>query len=111
MALGTYNFSGDLGKVIVPAVVALATTWVGWREATRGYAVVGLVAAGVLLLVLARLRVGGAGAVGPGAADTARPSGWGIRDARGFTALSALPVIGHSTPPAFLPLPPFLLLP
>lgn len=110
MALGTYNFSGDLGKVIVPAAVALATTWVGWREATRGYAVVGLVAAVLLLLALARLRVGGAVATETGTADTARASGWGIRDPRGFTALSAVHVIDNSTRTAFLTFLPFLLI-
>ncbi|MFZ1060521.1 MAG: MFS transporter, partial [Candidatus Rokuibacteriota bacterium] len=31
VALGTYNFSGDLGKVVVPALVALASAVVGWR--------------------------------------------------------------------------------
>ena len=110
MALGTYNFSGDLGKVVVPAAVALATTWVGWREATRGYAVVGLVAAVLLLLALSRLRVGGAVATETGTADTARTSGWGIRDPRGFTALSAVHVIDNSTRTAFLTFLPFLLI-
>ena len=110
MALGTYNFSGDLGKVVVPASVALATTWVGWRDATRGYAVVGLVAAVLLLLTLARLRVGGAVATEPGAANTERASGWGIQDPRGFTALSAVHVIDNSTRTAFLTFLPFLLI-
>jgi FSR family fosmidomycin resistance protein-like MFS transporter len=110
MALGTYNFSGDLGKVVVPAAVALATTWVGWREATRGYAVVGLVAAVLLLLALSRLRVGGAVATETGTADAARTSGWGIRDPRGFTALSAVHVIDNSTRTAFLTFLPFLLI-
>ena len=110
MALGTYNFSGDLGKVVVPASVALATTWVGWRDATRGYAVVGLVAAVLLLLALARLRVGGAVATEPGVPNTVRASGWGIRDPRGFTALSAVHVIDNSTRTAFLTFLPFLLI-
>src|SRR5947207_2475430 len=44
-ALGTYNFSGDLGKVAVPAAVAFAATVVGWRAAAAGYGGLGLVAA------------------------------------------------------------------
>src|SRR3990167_9213277 len=36
-ALGTYNFSGDLGKVAVPAAVALASAVVGWRTAAAAY--------------------------------------------------------------------------
>ena len=35
-ALGTYNFSGDLGKVAVPAAVAFAALVVGWRTAVGG---------------------------------------------------------------------------
>ncbi len=35
-ALGTYNFSGDLGKVAVPAAVALALPWLGWRGSGGG---------------------------------------------------------------------------
>src|SRR5438309_4810760 len=44
-ALGTYNFSGDLGKVAVPAAVAFAALGVGWRTASAAYGGVGLVAA------------------------------------------------------------------
>jgi FSR family fosmidomycin resistance protein-like MFS transporter len=36
MALGTYNFSGDLGKMILPAAAAMVASWVGWRWAIRG---------------------------------------------------------------------------
>jgi MFS transporter, FSR family, fosmidomycin resistance protein len=109
MALGTYNFSGDLGKVAVPAAVALLATWVGWREATRGYAVLGLLAAALVIAALARLHVGGAVAAEPGEAG-ASSSGWGIRDARGFRALSAVHVIDNSTRTAFLTFLPFLLI-
>jgi FSR family fosmidomycin resistance protein-like MFS transporter len=109
MALGTYNFSGDLGKVVVPAAVALLATWIGWREATRGYALLGLVAAGMVMVALARLQV--SGVVGPDTGDGgASSSGWGIRDARGFRALSAVHVIDNSTRTAFLTFLPFLLI-
>src|SRR5713226_5241571 len=59
-ALGTYNFSGDLGKVAVPAAVAFAATVVGWRAAAAGYGVLGLVAALAIVLLLTRLATGGA---------------------------------------------------
>src|SRR5689334_2513085 len=32
-ALGTYNFSGDIGKVALPAAFALTAAAVGWRQA------------------------------------------------------------------------------
>ena len=108
MALGTYNFSGDLGKVVVPAAVGLAAAWGGWRLATQGYALLGLLAAIALLVALARLQVGGPVAARP--ADGAAPTGWGIRDLRGFRALSIIHVIDNSTRTAFLTFLPFLLI-
>src|SRR5437899_10632836 len=57
-ALGTYNFSGDLGKVVVPAAVAFAATVVGWRAASMAYGVVGVLAALVTLDVPTRTTTG-----------------------------------------------------
>jgi len=108
IALGTYNFSGDLGKVVVPASVALAMPWIGWRSAVEAYAAVGLVAAGVILLVLLRLHAGWEGVA---RGETSRSStDWGIRDVRGFQALSAIQIIDNSTRSGFLTFLPFLLI-
>src|ERR1700685_3035068 len=49
--LGIYNFAGDLGKAIFPAVVALLLTVVAWRPVVGITAFVGLTV-GVALLVL-----------------------------------------------------------
>src|SRR5437899_13088397 len=51
-ALGTYNFSGDLGKVAVPAAVAVAATVVGWRYASAAYGLIGVLAAAGILGVV-----------------------------------------------------------
>jgi MFS transporter, FSR family, fosmidomycin resistance protein len=111
-ALGTYNFSGDLGKVAVPASVAFAALVVGWRTASAAYGVIGLVAAVAILGVLARLD-----ADIPGAVDDGRPkepvtvqSGWGIRDLRGFQALTAIGMIDNATRTGFLTFLPFALI-
>lgn len=43
-ALGTYNFTGDVGKVALPALFSLIAAALGWREAmmvTAGLAVLG----------------------------------------------------------------------
>ena len=109
-ALGTYNFSGDLGKVAVPATVALMLPWIGWRHAVEAYAVVVLLAALVILLLLARLGAGGAHALAPIAATMAPTRGWGIRDPRAYGALSAIHVIDNSTRTGFLTFMPFLLI-
>jgi len=110
-ALGTYNFSGDLGKVAVPAAVAFAVVAVGWRTAAAAYGVIGLVAAAAILGLLARLTTGMSE---PPAAEAnlGRPaeSGWGIRDLRGFQALTAIGMIDNATRTGFLTFLPFALI-
>jgi len=108
-ALGTYNFSGDLGKVAVPAAVAFAVPWLGWRGAVEGYAAIGLGAAVVVLLALTNLRIGHAPHP-EDKPDRATGSDWGIRDLRGFQALSLIQVIDSSTRTGFLTFLPFLLI-
>ncbi|HEY7038012.1 MAG TPA: MFS transporter [Methylomirabilota bacterium] len=109
-ALGTYNFSGDLGKVAVPATVALTLPWIGWRHAVEVYAVVGLFAAATILVLLARLQAGRAEPVTRAATTASRRGGWGIRDPRAYTALSTIHVIDNSTRTGFLTFLPFLLI-
>jgi MFS family permease len=107
-ALGTYNFAGDLGKIAVPAVIALTVSLLGWRGASAVYALLGLGGALLIAVALGRLRAGGA----VGATEEIRPSagGWGIRDARGFQALAAVGMIDTATRTALLTFLPFLLL-
>jgi len=108
-ALGTYNFSGDLGKVAVPAAVAFAVPWLGWRGAVEGFAAIGLAAAVLVLLALTNLKIGHT----PVPIDKIlRSSGsdWGIRDLRGFQALSLIQVIDSSTRTGLLTFLPFLLI-
>jgi len=111
-ALGTYNFSGDLGKVAVPAAVALAAVVVGWRAASAAYGVIGLVAAIAIAGVLARLTAGlpEAAVNEPANAPLAARSGWGIRDLRGFQALTAIGMIDNATRTGFLTFLPFVLI-
>ncbi len=106
-ALGTYNFSGDLGKVSVPATVGLAAAAVGWRVAGAAYGVVGVGAALAIPVLLAGL---GAGARAPRAEGGGRAAaGWGIRDGRGFTALAAIGMLDNATRTGFITFLPFVL--
>jgi len=109
VALGTYNFSGDLGKVVVPALVALASAVVGWRRAAPAYGAVGLLAALGIFLVLRRLAAGARRDESARDADRGK-GGWGIRDRKGFQVLSAVHVIDNTTRTAFLTFLPFLLI-
>jgi MFS family permease len=107
-ALGTYNFAGDIGKIAVPAAVALVAGLVGWRVAGAAYGLLGLAGAVVIAAVLGWLKAGGADVQAEKL--TLAGGGWGIRDARGFQALSAVGMIDTATRTALLTFLPFLLL-
>src|SRR5437870_6481480 len=109
-ALGTYNFSGDLGKVAVPATVAVAATVIGWRWAAAAYGVIGVVAALAILGMLVRLERGMPEPTVRSAETHATGSGWGIRDLRGFRALTAIGMIDNATRTGFLTFLPFVLM-
>jgi len=51
-ALGTYNFSGDLGKVALPVLFALVAAALGWRDALIIIAIMAAVGAGVIFATL-----------------------------------------------------------
>ena len=109
-ALGTYNFSGDLGKVAVPVSVAFAASVVGWRWAGAAYGAVGVMAAVAILGVLGRLTAGMPEVDERSAERSAARSGWGIRDLRGFRALTAIGMIDNATRTGFLTFLPFALM-
>ncbi len=107
-ALGTYNFSGDLGKIAGSVVAGAAAALAGWRVAGAASGALGLLAAVLVFAALARL---GAGARPDEAAGgDAGSAGWGIRDGRGFGALAAIGMIDNATRTAFLTFLPFVLI-
>jgi FSR family fosmidomycin resistance protein-like MFS transporter len=108
-AIGTYNFSGDLGKVTWPACVAFFTAWVGWRWAAQGIGLVVLAAAVGIFFLLAPLVSRPAIPQATSAAERAG-NGWGIRNARGFWLLSTIHAIDNGSRTVFLTYLSFLLL-
>nr|WP_193345329.1 MFS transporter [Beijerinckia indica] len=54
--LGVYNFSGDLGKAVLPALVALLLPFLAWRAVITLTALLGFLVAGVLLVLIPRQR-------------------------------------------------------
>jgi MFS transporter, FSR family, fosmidomycin resistance protein len=51
-ALGTYNFTGDIGKMALPAAFALVAASLGWRQALLVVAAVSIAAASLVLVML-----------------------------------------------------------
>jgi FSR family fosmidomycin resistance protein-like MFS transporter len=107
-ALGTYNFSGDVGKAGVAAAIGLLAGLVGWRAAGATYGVLGAAAALAIVPLLSRLGAGGLEVRPPGTGPG--PSGWGIRDGHGFSALCAIGMVDNATRTGFLTFLPFILM-
>ena len=108
IVLGTYNFTGDMGKFLFPAVAAGVLMFADWRSLCMGYGVVGLVLAMGLYLVL---RHHPAPAVTLEAEEVkARPSGWGIEKKRAFTVLSGIGFLDTAVRASLIVFLPFLLI-
>ena len=110
-ALGIYNFAGDVGKAVVPALLALGIGIAGWRMSSMSCGLAMAVVALGVHLALQRFvpdekppapRTGKP--VEPG-----EPAGWGIVDRRGFSLLSLIAIIDASSRGGFLLLAPFLM--
>ena len=101
-ALGTYNFSGDLGKMAVPAAGALLVTMLPWRTTLALLGAVGLAAAVAVLVLTPRYRTEAATAKTDEQKGTA--GGWGP-----FYALLGIDVIDSATRMGLLTFLPLLL--
>jgi MFS transporter, FSR family, fosmidomycin resistance protein len=108
-ALSTYNFSGDIGKMLFPAATAwLVATW-SWRPATTVIGAVGCIVAIVLLMLL---PAGVHGREVVAASDKNNPPARTLPPEvgrRGFLALASIGIVDSATRMGFLILLPFLL--
>ena len=104
-ALGVYNFAGDAGKAIVPALLAVGIGVAGWRMSSWSCGIAMAIVALGLHLSLQRFLSGGKAPASPATA----PPGWGIANRRDFTLLSAIAIIDASSRSGFLLLAPFLM--
>ena len=98
-ALGLYNFAGDLGKAVLPAVVALLLPVLAWRPVLGLLAALGLVLAAVLLPLAPDAPPP---AAAPAAAGTGRGRG-------GFGILTAVGALDTATRMGYLLFLPFLI--
>lgn len=106
-AMGTYNFSGDMGKVCFPFLLTLMIRWWGWRQALFNLSMIGL-SAGAILWGLARKNT----PVMPPSRERmiSKKRDWGIHNTRRFSALLTIGIIDIMTRNALLTFLPFLLL-
>lgn len=99
--LGTYNFSGDIGKAAIPSGASLLLALMSWHHMLWALAVLGaIVAVAVAIFLPANLR--------PVAAETkAAHHSSGVRG--GFALLLAIGILDSSVRMGFLTFLPFLL--
>jgi FSR family fosmidomycin resistance protein-like MFS transporter len=109
-AMGTYNFSGDMGKVCLPFLLTVMIGLWGWRQAVLTLSIGGFTA-GAILWALTRQSMERPPFSRPEQATESKRSGWGIGDKKkSFSALLAIGVIDIMTRNALLTFLPFLLL-
>jgi len=120
-ALGTYNFSGDIGKVLLPALCAALLAVFDWHAVTPLMGALGLIAALAIWFGVPRelpQAVSAANAPpAPAAAGTATNAAPGTERSalsalanQGFISLAAVGVIDSATRMGFLTLLPFVLI-
>jgi MFS family permease len=104
MALGTYNFAGDAGKVLLPSAAALIIWLSDWRTATSILGIVGIVSSIVLFRLIPPVQA--SSAEEPAKSGTpAKKEGL----TPGFASLTAIGVLDNATRTGFLTFLPLLL--
>jgi len=105
-ALGTYNFAGDIGKMTVPAIVALLMIVMAWRPTLALVGAFGLVAAIAVYLVAPRYAAGIPGGAKGDMRDGAMA---GAANRFAFPVLLSIGVLDSATRMGFLLFLPFVL--
>jgi len=104
-ALGTYNFAGDIGKMIFPAAAALMFIVLPWRQALMILGALGAVAALAIFVAMPRFSDA---QVSSRKDDHARATTGAVRPLA-FSLLLSVGVIDSATRMAFLTFLPFVL--
>lgn len=111
-ALGTYNASGDVGKLTLAGLFTLLIgLGVGWQTISRGYGVVSVALAVLVLVLLFRGDIGGRPKRAASMAGSeAHLPGWGIRSKTAFGGLCAINFLDAMVRSGFLTFVAFLMI-
>lgn len=101
-ALGTYNFTGDVGKVLLPALFALIVASIGWQQGLIVIAAIAVVGGGVILGTLKPVPLHDKG-------DTAKSAAAGQDRPWAYWLLFAIHIADDLVRTGFLIFLPFLL--
>lgn len=109
VALGTYNFAGDVGKMLLPAGAALLLTVLAWRPTLELVGAFGLAAAATIFVALPRPASEAQPTPTPAGEAAARAETAPPPRRSGFLLLLAIGMIDSATRTGFLAFLPFLL--
>ena len=102
-ALGLYNSSGDVGKVLFTAAFSLATgIGVAWQGIALGFGVVALACGAAVFFTLRALTAGDRRPVVKPSDGAASSIGWGIRDRTSLVALGVAVFLDTAIQAGFL---------
>jgi MFS family permease len=108
MALGTYNFSGDLGKFMFPALAAVVLSQFSWRPVCAGLGFLGCVLTAILILVYRHVQ-SVEGSLNEIDRKTAfKTNSWGITNKSAFSTLSIIGTIDTAVRTGLIVFGPFL---
>ena len=107
LALGAYNFSGDIGKLLFPSAAALLIAHFGWQKAIGTLGLCGFLSAAIILTLL----FGRPPEIhrNSGTASSARFDFLRAGGSFSFVALSCIGILDSATRTALLTFLPFLL--
>ncbi|WP_017904041.1 MFS transporter [Pseudomonas asplenii] len=100
-ALSHYNFAGDIGKMLIPALIGLLLTLISWRASVSLLGLLGLAAAALLWWLIPRRELS--------TVAQEKKAGAGSGSVSGLRALLATGVLDSAVRMGFLTFLPFLL--
>lgn len=110
-ALGTYNFSGDVGKFLFGGIVSLCVAaGMSWQAPVVGFGVAAMLTAVIIVLWITNTHTPARKEATVATSAKTKIKGWGIRNKPAFAALCTVDVVDSMTRTGFLTFIAFLLI-
>ena len=108
MALGTYNFSGDIGKFLFPALAAVALSQISWRPVCVGLGFFGCMLTVTLILFFRHTQIAESPFNENSQKVASKTNNWGIVNKGAFLTLSIIGIVDTAVRTGLIIFGPFL---